>query len=392
MAARRISVKERRARLARRHHLSTSAVSAEAVAEALVVLHATDPATIVLSVGARIDTDPIAAVERALYDDRTLVRILGMRRTLFVVPSDLASVVHCSSTKAIAVTERKRLVGLLEDGGIAGDGARWLRAVEKRTLAALARRGEATATELRVDVPELGEQLHFGAGKKWEGTFGVSTRVLWLLAMDGHIVRGRPRGSWLSTQYRWAAMDQWLGRRIDGVPTAEAKVELVRRWLASFGPGTVADLRWWTGWTVRDVEGALAGLATVAVDLDGVAGVVLAEDEGPVTSPRPRAALLPALDPTVMGWTSRDWYLGEHRAALFDRSGNAGPTLWWGGRIVGGWAQRASGEVVVRVLDDIGSAGTNAVATAAARLDARLGRTRVAPRFRTPLERELAGC
>jgi hypothetical protein len=357
-----------------------------------VVLHATDPATIVLSVGARVDGDPIAAIERALYDDRSLVRIMGMRRTLFVVPSDIAPVVHGAATRAVAIAERKRLVRFIEEGGIARDGAKWLGAVEKRTLAALARRGEATATELRTDVPELGEQLHMGAGTKWEGTFSISTRVLWLLAMDAHIVRGRPRGSWLSTQYRWAAMDRWLGRRIDGEPTEPAQVELARRWLAAFGPGTVADLRWWTGWTAREVARALAALDTVAVDLDGAPGLVLAGDEDPVSSPRPWAALLPALDPTVMGWTGRDWYLGEHKAALFDRSGNAGPTVWWDGRVVGGWGQRATGEVVVRVLDDIGSAGRNAVQAAAVRLDAQLARTRVTPRFRTPLERELADC
>jgi hypothetical protein len=391
---RKISAKERRARLGRRHHLAPSARAdtAEAATRGVVVLHATDPATIVLSVGARIDGDPISAVERSLYDDRSLVRILGMRRTLFVVPSDIAPVVHGAATRAVAVAERKRVVRFIEDGAIAADGAKWLGAVEKQTLAALDRRGEATATELRSDVPELGEQLHMGAGTKWEGTFSISTRVLWLLAMDGHIVRGRPRGSWLSTQYRWAAMDRWLGRPIDREPTESAQIELARRWLAAFGPGTVADLRWWTGWTAREVARALDSLDTVAVDLDGAAGLVLAGDEEPVSSPRPWAALLPALDPTVMGWTGRDWYLGEHKAALFDRSGNAGPTVWWDGRIVGGWGQRATGEVVVRVLDDIGSAGTNAVQAAAARLDAQLARTRVTPRFRTPLERELADC
>ncbi len=393
-AVRAISIEERRARLALRHHLAPSARAdtAEAATEGVVVLHATDPATIVLSVGARIDGEPIAAVERALYVERSLVRILGMRRTLFVVPSAVAPVVHGASTRALATAERKRVVRFIEDGAIATDGAAWLRAVEKRTLAALEGRGEATASELRADVPELGEQLHMGAGKKWEGTFSISTRVLWLLAMDGHIVRGRPRGSWLSTQYRWAPMDRWLGRRIDDEPTERAQVELARRWLAAFGPGTVADLRWWAGWTARDAARALAALDTVDVDIDGAAGLVLAGDEEPVASPPPWAALLPALDPTVMGWTGRDWYLGMHKAALFDRSGNAGPTVWWNGRVVGGWSQRTSGEVVVRLLDDIGSAGAKAVDAAAARLDAQLCRTRITPRFRTPLERELADC
>jgi hypothetical protein len=99
--------------------------------------------------------------------------------------------------------------------------------------------------------------------------------------------------------------------------------------------------------------------------------------------------LLPALDPSAMGWTERGWYLGDHRAALFDRSGNIGPTVWWDGQIVGGWAQRRDGEVVVRLLQDMGADAAGAIDVEAARLRAWLGDIRVTPRFRTPLEREL---
>jgi hypothetical protein len=90
-----------------------------------------------------------------------------------------------------------------------------------------------------------------------------------------------------------------------------------------------------------------------------------------------------------MAWKERDWYLGEHRAALFDRSGNIGPTVWWDGRIVGGWAQRKDGEVVVRLLEHGGAEAAGAVEAEAERLRAWLGDIRVTPRFRTPLEREL---
>ena len=90
-----------------------------------------------------------------------------------------------------------------------------------------------------------------------------------------------------------------------------------------------------------------------------------------------------------MGWSQRAWYVGEHAAALFDRSGNIGPTVWCDGRIVGGWAQRAGGEVVVRLLEDIGTAAAARRRQEAARLTAWIGPVRVTPRFRTPLEREL---
>ena len=58
-------------------------------------------------------------------------------------------------------------------------------------------------------------------------------------------------------------------------------------------------------------------------------------------------ALLPVLDPTVMGWKERGFYLGPHGPALFDRNGNAGTTAWVDGRIVGCWVQDAEGVVHV---------------------------------------------
>jgi hypothetical protein len=152
----------------------------------------------------------------------------------------------------------------------------------------------------------------------------------------------------------------------------------------------MADLRWWTGLTAGQVKRALASAGAVEVDLDGAPGLVLEGDLEPPAAVAPWVALLPALDPTVMGWSGRDWYLGEHGPTLFDRNGNAGPTVWWDGRVVGGWASRADGEIAVRLLEDVGAEGAAAVQAAAARLADWLGGVRVTPRFRTPLERELS--
>ena len=86
----------------------------------------------------------------------------------------------------------------------------------------------------------------------------------------------------------------------------------------------------------------------------------------------------------------RGWFLGGHGPALFDRSGNIGPTVWWDGRIVGGWAQRPGGDIAFRLLEDQGAEAVAAVTAEAERLQAWLGPVRVTPRFRTPLERELS--
>jgi hypothetical protein len=331
----------------------------------------------------------VAAVERALYEDRELVRILGMRRTMFVEPVELMPVVQAACTDAIAVQQRRLLVDMIGGAGMADDPAAWIEEVETAAVKALEARGGATATEVAQDDPRLAQQIVVAEGKPYEGRQSVVTRILLLLAADGRIVRGRPRGSWVSGQYRWSVIGAWLPDGAGPWLIHDAQAELVRRWLASFGPATIADVKWWTGLPMGQVRRAVAAAGAVEVDLDGVPGLVLADDLDPVPAPGPWAALLPALDPTTMGWAGRDFYLGPHRPVLFDRNGNAGPTIWWDGRVVGGWAQRRSGELVLRLLEDVGADATTAIEADAARLADWLGPARVTPRFRTPLEREL---
>ena len=166
-------------------------------------------------------------------------------------------------------------------------------------------------------------------------------------------------------------------------------VKIVEEYLRRFGPATEADIAWWTGWSLRQTRAAIAGAATATVTLTGGRGLVLAGDDSPGPERPPVAALLPALDPTPMGWKHREWFLSISPAHLFDRAGNIGPTVWWDGRIVGGWAQRKDGEVVVRQLEDAGTDAAAAIEVEAQRLRAWLEDIRVTPRFRTPLEREL---
>jgi Winged helix DNA-binding domain len=387
---RRIGVEERRARLGVRHHLAarTRGGVVEAARD-LVGLHGTDPATVYLAARARMGDPLVEAVEQALYEDRALVRMLGMRRTMFVEPVELMPVVQAACTDAIAVQQRRLLLGMLAGSGLADDPAAWVEEVEKVALEALAARGEATATELAGDDPRLAQQIVVAAGKPYEGRQSVVTRILLLLAAEGRVVRGRPRGSWVSGQYRWSVVDAWLPGGMAEWSLADAQTELVRRWLAGFGPATIADVKWWTGLPMGQVRRAVAAAGAVEVDLDGTPGLVLADDLDPVPAPEPWAALLPALDPTTMGWAGRDFYLGPHRPVLFDRNGNAGPAVWWDGRVVGGWAQRRTGEVVLRLLEDVGADASAAIEADAARLADWLGPVRVTPRFRTPLEREL---
>lgn len=394
-------------RLAPAHRARTP----EEVARSLVALHSTDPASVHLAVAARTAGTgaSVADIDRALHDDRTIVRVMGMRRTLWAVPAELVPVVAGACGRAIAADERRKLVKAVEDQGVASNAQRFIADLEDRALAALAARGEALTRELTADVPGLRQTVRFGGTSKWAADVGLSSRIVLLLACDGRIVRTRPRGTWTSTQHRYAIAPP-TG---DPMGTAEAQVELARRWLASFGPASndlLADLKWWTGWTVADTKRALAGagggdggrpegqLPGDRIVPAGAARRGAGTDRRDPPSPTKRsgpgqwAALVPALDPTTMGWKQRSWYLGDLGPMLFDSNGNAGPAIWFAGRIVGGWAQRATGEVVTRLLVDIGHDGAAAVDAEAVRLQSWLdsGGAIVKPRFPTPLQKELA--
>jgi DNA glycosylase AlkZ-like len=388
---RKVSVAQRRARLAVRHDLATGVPAVEHATADMVALHSSDPVSVYLSAWARVRGFSPVDLETVLYERKDLLRMLGMRRTLFVVPLEVAAIMDEACTKALVAGERRRLVTMIQEQGIAKAGARWLDRVAGRTLDALRARGEAAAVELREDVPQLSKKLTFGEGKSWGGQVGMSTRVLFLLATEGRIVRTRPRGTWVSGQYRWAELETWLGRSLPAIGPAQARAELLRRWLRTFGPGTLTDIRWWTGWTAAQAKGALAEVDAEGVDLGGTTGYLLPDDMDPVERPDPWARLLPGLDPTTMGWKERDWYLGPHADRLFDRNGNAGPTVWANGKVVGGWTQTADGRVLVELLEEVPRRMGVLVDQERERLESWFGGTRVIPRFRTPLEKSLAG-
>jgi Winged helix DNA-binding domain len=302
-----ISVEDRRVRLAQRHFLASGAAARDPVelAGGLVGLHATDPATVFLAARARLRGSAVAQVERALYEERSLLRMIGMRRTLFVLPLELAAVVQAGCTQSIAAVQRRRYAKLIEEGGISADGLAWLDEAGAATLEALEARGEAYASELSADVPKLREKLHYGEGKTWAGSTSMTSWVLFLLAAEGRIVRGRPRGAWTSSQWSWVPAASWLPEPLPQLEPEAGRAELASRWLTSYGPAGVADLKWWTGWTLAQTRAALAAIGAVEVDLDGMPGFILSGDLEGAPEPEPWAALLPSLDPTVMGWKER---------------------------------------------------------------------------------------
>ena len=371
---------ERRARLGARHALAPGhrVATPEEATRAMTVLHSTEPATVYLSVWSRVDGVSVDDVDRALYADRTLVKQLAMRRTLFVFPRDLLPAAWGSASARVATTLAARLAKEVEAAGIATDGATWLEEARAAVREALAGQGALSAQQVRERVPMLAARLDLSPGKKYAANVSIAPRVLTQLGVEGELVRGENTGHWRISKPAWTLMSDWLGDVPAPAKADEGYAELVGRWLRSFGPGSEADIVWWLGGTKAAVRAALAAVEAVEVALDsGATGWVLPDDVDPAPGVEPWAALLPVLDPTVMGWKERDFYLGPHGPHVFDTNGNAGTTAWWDGRVVGCWVQDEAGVVEVRPLERLPKKAVAALDAEAARLTGWLDGTRV---------------
>ena len=396
-ARRKFTDAQRRARLATRHRLlpATRTDDVATIADSVVALHSTDPATVYLSAMARMKHPSIEAVSKALYDDRTVVRHHAMRRTLWVLTPQMARWAHAACTVAVATKQGKRLAKMVEDSGLATDGAAWAKVARAETLAALTSLGTATARQVGRAVPQLTTKLHLKVGGADVAVGGAHTRLLLNLGFDGAIVRGRPSGSWINSEYPWSVAEEWIPGGLAGEDVDTGAAELARNYLARFGPASTADLQWWAGWTAGTTKRALAAIDAVEVDLDdasgGGVGWLLHDDTGDEVS-KPWIAFLPALDSTTMGWKNRAWYLGDlakFGSLVFDTNGNAGPTIWVDGRVVGGWAQRKSGEIAFKLLADLPAKRVTSINAEAERLRDLIGEARVNVRFPAPMQKEL---
>lgn len=359
-----------------------------------MALHSSDPVSAFLSVLARMRHPSIAAVEAALYEARSVIRLHAMRRTLWVATPSVARMAHASSTTKLLGPEHRRFVKLLADNDISDDGDGWIASAKEQVLAALHRAGEASTRQLGEAVPALRQPIELSPGKPYAATQQAHGRVMLHLGFEGVVVRARPMGSWINSQYRWAAMDDWVPGGIVGMEPREASAELVRRWLHAYGPGTTADVQWWTGWTLRDTRRALDDAGAVVVSVETAGGDVDAwlapDDVDAVGRSSKWVALLPGLDPTTMGWKDRSWYLDAEVAShVVDRNGNAGPTIWVDGRVVGSWVQREDGTIALGWLTDVSLARRAEVEAAARGLERVVGDTRFTVRFPAPIQAEL---
>jgi hypothetical protein len=339
-------------------------------------------------------------LEVALYEQRSLARILCMRNTLHAVPSDEAPLflnAYQERRRAGLSKEEKLLVlaGLCEEG----EAGVLLDQLSYDVLSVLRERGPLTVRQIGRAVPKLRAKVRHSAGRAYEGEFSVGSRLVPFLCARGLLIRARPRGTWHSNQYEYVSLTEWLpDAALESVSSEEAQTWLVRRYLSAFGPVTFEDVQWWTGFSKGKAKEALRSLGTelLTVSVEGLGDeyFVLGDESQRLTNhgptDEPYVSLLPGLDPYIMGYRDRRRFLGEeHRAKVFDRAGNAVPTVWVNGRVVGAWGQQQNGKVVQGLFERIGTQAQAILTEEARRLEVFLAGEVLPQRCHTPFTRAL---
>ena len=381
----------RRARIARRHglHPDHRYDSIEATTVGMTALHATEVSTPYLSLHARIGHLTVEDVDHALYDDRSIVRTMAMRRTLWIVPRDLLPAVSGSAGRRVADEQRRLLVKETADLEFES-GADWIADAARRVIDTLTGQ-ELSARQLREALPDLGGTFTAAPGTKWSTEVPVMRRLLTMLTASGDIVRGHNDGPWRTPRPLWTSMAGWLGEELEPTTPEAGYAAIVERLLWTFGPATEDDIVWWLGSTKGAVRSALAAVEALGVTLDdSTTGWVLPDDTADLEAApqvEPWVALLPTLDPTTMGWRGRGrgFHLDPvHVPYLFDRAGNGGTTVWVDGRIVGCWVQGEDERVEPILMEDISADARRLLDVEIARLDEFLRGVHITNVFASP--------
>ncbi|AOT02575.1 winged helix DNA-binding domain-containing protein [Arthrobacter sp. U41] len=311
--------------------VTSSAESMLRVVRDTVGLHSTLPGTPYLSLNARIGDFTTDDLDIEVYEHRSLVRLKVMRGTVFLLTRDLAQIAFAAIVELTLDRDRK---WLRIDPGV-------YRRVAPVVLNALGQES-LTASELRI-------QVHHAD----------LSAVVALLCEEARIVRDRPARGRTSTSYRYRRWDQaFPDLDLAAYDGETATDELIRRYIASYGPVSVADVVWWTGLPAKRVWAALGRVAAELQTIDGpLAGhqwLKIGDTNYGQPLPRgrtPRVRLLPQLDPYTMGYRDRERLIdAEHEALVYDRGGNVTSVVLQDGRITGVWDLTESPTCTGRVM------------------------------------------
>lgn len=290
-----------------------------------------------LGLWCRVEGLTPGVVDRALWEEKSLVKTWAMRGALHLLPSrDLP--LFLGGLRREGLLREKQWMsryGLREE-----DFPRMSRAVAEALTS-----GPLTRKELANAVTGLVGEW----GRPWiEHAYGG---VVTLACLEGHVCFGPDRGR----EVTFVRTDEWLPS-LEEIPEGEAETELLRRYLRGFGPATPQDFAAWSGMRVGAVQHIWKRLGEelAQVSLRGREASLLVEDaEGLTRAPKgpPSVRLLPHFDAFLLGHKDKRHLVpSAHHTRVYRKAGWISPTVLVEGRVVGTWeAKRRTHEVDLTV-------------------------------------------
>ena len=291
-----------------------------------------------LALWARVDGLEQDTLDAALWRQRSVVKLWAMRGTLHILPSAEFGIWQAGggqyqhdckpSWYRYIAADKSEMDTLIEAIGSALKGR------------LLTREQLADEVARSTGVPAYAEQLRQSWGLHMRPPSFLGQ--LCFAPNDGRNVRFTNPVTWLPKY-----------REID--PRA-ATLEIVRRYLAAYGPATAVDLAHWWGVPTRAAAAIIRDLQdeVVPVDVDGTSAWMRPEDllDAAQSSPSRTVRLLPAFDPYVISASPHVKHLlpGDFRRSIYRPQGWLSPVLLVDGRMEGVWrSQRSGARVIVEV-------------------------------------------
>jgi hypothetical protein len=325
-----------------RQHLDRRAPREEAleVVSRVCGLHAQVMSSAELTLWARVDDLEPDAVQKALWEERSLVKTWAMRGTLHLLPAtELPMWVGAQGV----LKPRYHTPSWLRYFGLTREEAEALMAAIPEALADRMLTREELAQEVGrlVGSEELGGKLRDGFGA-----------LLKPAAFRGHLLFAPSVGQ----NVRFARPDRWLGEW-EPVEAEEAAREVTRRYLATYGPATREEFARWFGTSSPAQAGRLIeslGEDVASVEIEGSQAWMFAEHLPEVEAAEPSGVvrLLPAFDHYVVAAPrDREAVLPKAlKSRVYRAQGWLSPVLLVDGRMEGVWRhERKGSRLMVKV-------------------------------------------
>jgi len=293
------------------------------IVEDLCGLHATGTLEPYIQLFIRSNKFEKQDLDRELYENKSLGRIRGMRKTLFIEVKEMIPIVY-NAVKYLTDNLEKRY---LEYRNVSIEEYERL----SKEILFLLNQNEMSTSQIK---KALNSQKDISA-------------ILSIMCDRMEVIRGRPLKSWKDRRLLYAPFKNYFpNMNLEDYSENQAIELLIHRYIKTYGPCTENDIVWWIGITKNKVKKAINSLTNKIkkIQIEGLNHIFyinnmdINELKNISLEYEDHVNLLPILDPYLMGYKNRERYINPtYYDYIFDRSGNATSTILLNGRIIGVW-------------------------------------------------------